>query len=141
FADVSQGVRRQFGIDLSRSWALAFVREAAFPIAVAMVVVAWATTGLTALGLNERAVYERLGEPVAVLGPGLHLHLPWPLGIMRRVELGTVHEIPVVFSAGGEPAASARGAATAQSLPDAAAEDPPPPSADRLWDASHPSEA
>src|SRR6185312_10286504 len=140
-ASVAQGVRRQFGIDLSRSWALAFVRQALFPITACMVVVAWATTGFTALGLNERAVYERLGEPVAVLGPGLHVHLPWPLGIMRRVELGTVHEIPVVFAAAGDQASSGRGAATDQTLPDAAAEDQPPPSADRLWDASHPSEA
>jgi regulator of protease activity HflC (stomatin/prohibitin superfamily) len=139
-ASVAQGVRRQFGIDLSRSWAIAFVRQAAFPIAACMVVVAWAITGLTAFGLNERAVYERLGEPVSVLGPGLHVHLPWPLGIMRRVELGTVHEIPVVFTPADQQQA-ARGAATDQGLPDAGAEDQPPPSADRLWDSAHPSEA
>lgn len=140
-ASVGHAVRRQFGIDLSRSWALAFVREALFPITAVMVVVAWATTGLTALGLNERAVYERLGEPVAVLGPGLHLHLPWPLGVMRRVELGAVHEIPVVFTAGADRAASGRGVGTEQAPPDSRAEDQPPPSVDRLWDASHPSEA
>jgi regulator of protease activity HflC (stomatin/prohibitin superfamily) len=134
-------VRQQFGIDLSRSWALAFVRRATVPIVLGLVVMAWAVTGITALSLNERAVYERLGEPVAVLGPGLHFHLPWPLGIMRRVEFGVIHDIPIAMSAVGDvgdrPQSSA-GVDQQQQL--GGAESPAPSSADRLWDASHPSE-
>ena len=138
FATVGTAVRRRFGIDLSRSWALAFVRRAAVPIGFSMAVFAWCMTGVTALGLNERAVYERLGEPVAVLGPGLHVHLPWPLGIMRRLELGVVHEIPIVFSPTGEQ--GTRGATSGQGEK-ADIEGIAPASADRLWNRPHPSEA
>jgi regulator of protease activity HflC (stomatin/prohibitin superfamily) len=140
-SSVGGAVKRQFGIDLSRSWALAFVRQATFPIALFMAVVAWVVSGLTALGMDERAVYERLGVPVTVFGPGLHVHLPWPLGIVRRVELGTVHEIPVVFSAVGDRAAPVAAATEPAAPATGRAEDLPPASADRLWDASHPSEA
>ena len=136
---MSGAVKRQFGVDLSRSWALAFVRRALLPVGLSMLVVAWCLTGVTALGLNERAVYERLGEPVAVFGPGLHVHLPWPLGVMRRVELGVVHEIPIVFAEPGEPASNAM---AVEPIPrDADVEGAAPASADRLWDTSHPSEA
>ncbi len=139
FAAVGSAVQRQFGIDLSRSWALAFVRRAIVPIGFGMAGFAWCLTGVTALGLNERAVYERLGVPVAIFGPGLHLHLPWPLGVLRTVELGVVHEIPIVFSPAGEPTT---GAMDLEQIPqETGIEDPAPPSADRLWDESHPSEA
>jgi regulator of protease activity HflC (stomatin/prohibitin superfamily) len=139
FAAVGTAVRRRFGIDLSRSWALAFVRGAAVPIGFGMAAFAWCITGVTALGLNERAVYERLGEPVAVFGPGLHVHLPWPLGIMHRLELGVVHEIPIVFSPPGEQ--GTRRTTIGQVASKADIEGIAPASADRLWNRPHPSEA
>jgi regulator of protease activity HflC (stomatin/prohibitin superfamily) len=133
-------VRQQFGIDLSRSWALAFVQRASLPIVLGMAVMAWAVTGITALGLNERAVYERLGSPVAVLGPGLHFHLPWPMGIMRTVELGVIHDIPIAMSSLGDEGQRQQSIGIDQRQQLAGAEAPPPSNADRLWDASHPSE-
>jgi regulator of protease activity HflC (stomatin/prohibitin superfamily) len=141
FQAFNTAVRQQFGIDLSRSWALAFVQRAMLPIALVMGILAWGVTGITALGLNERAVYERFGAPVAVLGPGLHFHLPWPMGVMRGVELGVIHDIPIAMSPLGDAGQSARqsgGVDQQQQL--AGAEASPPTAADRLWDASHPSE-
>jgi regulator of protease activity HflC (stomatin/prohibitin superfamily) len=141
FQALNTAVRQQFGIDLSRSWALAFVQRAMLPIALVMGLLAWGVTGITALGLNERAVYERFGAPVAVLGPGLHFHLPWPMGVMRGVELGVIHDIPIAMSPLGDAGQSARqsgGVDQQQQL--AGAEASPPTAADRLWDASHPSE-
>ena len=139
---MGRAMKRQFGIDLSRSWALAFVRGAALPITLGMIVFAWLLTGMTALGINERAVYQRFGIPVAVLGPGLHVHWPWPFGIIRPVELGVVHEIPIVFaaSAGAASAADMAMAPGATPAPEGI-EGPAPASADRLWNESHPSEA
>jgi regulator of protease activity HflC (stomatin/prohibitin superfamily) len=142
FNSLNATIQRRFGIDLSRSWALAFVGRALPPVAAAIGVAAWGVTGLTALGLDERAVYERFGVPVAVLGPGLHFHLPWPLGVMRKIELGIVHEIPIVFEAAGSANRPGRqGNAIDPTRQLTAAEEPAPASADRLWDASHPWEA
>lgn len=138
-ANLSAGIQQQFGIDLSRSWAMAFVLRASLPMIVGLCVLSWLLTGLTALGINQRAVYERFGVPMAIEGPGLHLHLPWPFGIMRKVELGVVHEMPIVFPA-TQDGFDAR-ANTQAETQDLGAEAVPPPSADRLWDDSHPFEA
>jgi regulator of protease activity HflC (stomatin/prohibitin superfamily) len=141
FQAFNTAVRQQFGIDLSRSWALAFVQRAMLPIALVMGILAWGVTGITALGLNERAVYERFGVAVEVLGPGLHFHLPWPMGVMRGVELGVIHDIPIAMSPlgeAGQPARQSAGVDQQQQL--AGAEASPPAASDRLWDASHPSE-
>jgi regulator of protease activity HflC (stomatin/prohibitin superfamily) len=138
FTAIGKTVTRQFGLDLGRSWALGFIRRAVFPALAALAVFGWLLTGVSALGLGERAVYESLGRPVAVLHPGLHVHLPWPLGVLRPVEFGEVREIPVAFGAeDGTPAE------TDSPLPptDTDIEGLPPSSVDRLWDASHPSEA
>jgi regulator of protease activity HflC (stomatin/prohibitin superfamily) len=126
---LNAALKRQVGIDLQRSWALGFAARAAVPIALGIAVLAWGVTGLTALRLDQRAVYERLGVPVAVLGPGLHLHLPWPFGIFRPVELGVLHDVPASFEPVPTPITQVAGA-----------EDEPPPSDDRLWDGTHPGE-
>ncbi len=123
-------LKTQFGIDLSRSRALNFLARSLPASIGALILGAWALTGLTATGLAERSIYERFGAPVAVLGPGLHLHLPWPFGAMRHVEFGAIHEIAIVSGAASDP--------TLQTPP---AESPPPATADRLWDGAHPAEA
>lgn len=138
-ADLGTGIQQQFGIDLSRSWAMAFLWRATFPMIVGLCVLSWLLTGLTALGINQRAVYERFGVPVGIEGPGLHFHLPWPLGIMHKVELGVVHEMPIVFPATQDGINAA--ANTQAETQDIGAEAVPPTSADRLWDDSHPFEA
>jgi regulator of protease activity HflC (stomatin/prohibitin superfamily) len=129
-ASVNQAVTRQWGIDLSRSWALGFAGRALLPIGLLLALLAWGLTGLVALPLDQRAVYEQFGRPVAVLQPGLHLLLPCPLGASRRVERGVLHELMLAGSASGGEFVTAR----------PSAEDPPPQAADRLWDRPHPGE-
>lgn len=131
---------RQLGIDLSRSWALAFLMRASVPVVIGLIVFGWLLTGVTALGIDRRAVYERFGIPQSVEGPGLHVHLPWPLGRMRKVELGVVHEIPIVFTASDENA-NGELAVDERAPRNVGAEEVPPPEEDRLWDGSHPYEA
>jgi regulator of protease activity HflC (stomatin/prohibitin superfamily) len=123
---INQAISQRWGLDLSRGWALRFVGRALLPIGLLLALLAWGLTGLIALPLDQRAVFELFGRPVAVLGPGLHLLPPWPIGIARRVENGVLHELAL-----GEPDRTRRPAA----LP--SAEDTPPQSADRLWDRPH----
>ncbi len=122
--------RDWLGIDLSRSWALGFVRGAAAPVAGALTLLGWGLTGITALRLDQRAIYERFGHPIGVLGPGLHLHLPWPIGRLRPVELGVMHDVPIVYDGASQTAADTSGAAAP------AAGAPGTTLADRLWNQS-----
>jgi regulator of protease activity HflC (stomatin/prohibitin superfamily) len=116
-------IREHFGIDFSRSWALAYARSAAVPMLLLLLLLGWGLTGVVLIPLDARGVYERYGAPVRVLHPGLHLILPWPMGTARRVEFGAVHDL-------------ALGADAAAPAP-AGAEDLPPPEADRLWETPH----
>jgi regulator of protease activity HflC (stomatin/prohibitin superfamily) len=120
-------LRQHLGIDFSRSWALAYVRAASLPMLCALLLLAWGLSGAVLVGIDGRAIYERFGAPVSVLGPGLHVGLPWPLGRARLVEFGAVHEIGLAPGPAGTIARSD-------------AEDAAPPGADRLWDQPHPGE-
>ena len=120
---LARRLKRQAGLDISRSWALAFVRGAAPPVLLGLLLFCWVLSGVTRIGLTERGSYEVFGAPAAMLRPGLHLILPWPFGRVRRVEFGVVHSMGVTGSAD----------ATA-SPPDAATADgPAPATANRLW--------
>ena len=122
---LSTPIREHLGIDFSRSWALQYVRAAAVPVLLGLFLVGWGMTGVSLIDLDRRGIQERFGAPVAVLQPGLHAGLPWPLGSVRLVDYGVVHAIPL-------------GAAGADLF--IGAEDPPPQAADRLWETAHPAE-
>ena len=121
---MARRMRAQLGIDITRSWAVAYVRAALPPVLVGLLVLAWGLTGVTRIGMTERGVYERFGAPVAVLRPGLHLLPPWPFGQVRRVEYGVVHAVPVGVEPGG----------VQPPVDTSTADGPAPPSANRLWD-------
>ncbi|MFL5285615.1 MAG: SPFH domain-containing protein [Rhodopila sp.] len=122
---LAEPLRQHLGIDFARSWALAYVRAAFAPLLLALLLLGWALSGVALVPLDQRMVYERFGAPVRVLHPGLHLVLPWPLGRLRPVEFGTVHQVGLAGDA----------------VPDrTGAEEPPPRSADRLWERTHPNE-
>ncbi|WP_086642736.1 SPFH domain-containing protein [Acetobacter sp. DsW_063] len=124
-AHIGDILRRKFGLDFERSWALAFVRRAAPPVALAMLLLTWAGSGVVQIPQNQRGVYERFGVPTAVLRPGLHVTLPAPLGRVRLVEFGAIHSLAV---------SDATAAARASDV--STAEGEPPDSANRLWDGS-----
>lgn len=131
---IRAAVQTGLGIDLGHSWALRFIARATGPVLVAMIALGWLLSGVTAVGTGERAVYEAFGRPSAVLRPGLHLHLPWPLGIVRSVKFGAVQQVAISFdpdAAAGAPAASASDIIDGD----------PRPEADRLWDNEHPDES
>lgn len=123
---INIAVRRQLGIDLSRSWALAFIQQAVIPGFIGLAVFTWLITGVTTLPGNQRGIYERFGTPVTVFGPGIHAHLPWPMGKVRPMETGVVHKLPIQFQANLDAPAP-----VPEELVDAEAV--PPASANRLW--------
>lgn len=119
-------LHNRFGIDLRQVWAFTYMRRAFLPVLAVIVTLGWALSGVSEIPMQGRGIYERFGKPVAVLGPGLHVGLPWPFGRMLAVENGVVHELATSVSDAN---------ATEQALDPA--EGPPPAVANRLWDASH----
>lgn len=101
------------GIPLRQSWALRYMAGAAPRLLAALAGLAWLLSSLNVIAVDQRGIYERFGQAAAVWQPGLHLGLPWPLGRVRLVENGAVHQMGVGLST---PAAA---------------------DSDRLWDGSH----
>jgi regulator of protease activity HflC (stomatin/prohibitin superfamily) len=125
----SQLLKSHLGLDFARSWALSFLSAAALPAMVGTGLLCWGLSGLKLIDIGGRGVYERFGAPVAVYGPGLHLLLPWPMGTLRNVEYGTVHEVAIGVDEATNPSDNI------------SAEAVPPPSMDRLWETAHEDEA
>jgi len=123
-------LQQRFGIDLRQIWAFTFMRRASLPILALLLLAGWLLTGVTEVAFNGRGIYERFGKPVKVIAPGLNIGLPWPFGRVLIVENGVVHEL----TTGSDSADTAPGSELAP------AEGPAPESANRLWDAYHPSE-
>jgi regulator of protease activity HflC (stomatin/prohibitin superfamily) len=121
-------LRNKYGIDLRQIWAFSFIRKAAPAIILGTIFLSWMLSGIREIPMTGRGVYERFGKAEAIVHPGLHLGLPWPLSRVVPVENGSVHELATSIStdSSNEPLADAEAAA--------------PESANRLWDASHISE-
>ena len=124
-------LRTHLGLDFARSWALSFLSAAVLPAVLGTAFFCWGLTGVKLIELGQRGIYERFGAPVAVLGPGLHLFLPWPLGRLRPVEFGTLHSVAIGVDDQGTAAAPER----------VGAEDTPPQSLNRLWESTHANQA
>lgn len=124
-------LRTHLGLDFTRSWALRFLSAAILPAILGTALLCWVLTGLKLIELGQRGIYERFGAPVAVLGPGLHLLLPWPLGRLRPVEYGAIHSVAIGVDQ-AEP----------QEKEDRVdAEATPPASLNRLWETAHAGQA
>jgi regulator of protease activity HflC (stomatin/prohibitin superfamily) len=124
-------VRSQFGMDFSRSWALRFIRSAALPVTVLMLVFCWFLTGVTRIDFNERGAYERFGKVATILQPGMHVVLPLPFGNVRHVAFGVMRSALI----GG------RGEGAAPDVADgSSAEGDAPATANRLWDSEQPTD-
>jgi len=117
-------------LDFSRSWALAFLSKALLPAVFGTGLLCWGLTGLKLIDLGQRGVYERFGAPVAVLGPGLHVLLPWPFGRLRPVEYGAIHSVAIGVDQAEPDESISVGAESAAPL-----------TLNRLWESSHPGQA
>jgi regulator of protease activity HflC (stomatin/prohibitin superfamily) len=123
-------LRTHLGLDFARSWALSYLAAALLPAVFATALFCWGLSGLKLIDLGERGIYERFGAPIAVLGPGMHLLLPWPLGRLRTVEYGSIHAVAIGVDQSTDDIGTS---ISAEALP--------PASLNRLWESSHPGQA
>jgi regulator of protease activity HflC (stomatin/prohibitin superfamily) len=96
-ASVLDTAERQLGIDLRSTWALTVVRRSLEPLAIGLCLVAWLSTSLTVIGVEQQGLVEHWGVPVAgaPLEPGLHLHWPWPVDQVFRIPVRRVQSLTI----------------------------------------------
>lgn len=127
-AALGDAMRLQYGIDLRQNWVLRSLVRLTPAALISIALGGWLLTAVSLLTPEQRAVYERFGEPAAVWQSGAHIGLPWPFGKVRLVDNGAVHQVIVSGEADNSSVAS----------PSVHADDSAPEALNRLWDVAHP---
>jgi P-type Cu+ transporter len=106
-ADVQEGMHRldrwlerHLDVDEFFHWLSHRWRRVAFAL-MAVLLAAWALSGLTQVNADEMAVVRRFGRPVADLGPGLYWRWPWPVEDITRLQTDRVRTVEVGFRSRG----------------------------------------
>ncbi len=100
-ASIFETIEARFGVSIRSSWAIRFVRAAAVPSLVAVLLLFWGVTCLSVVGTGELGIRESFGRiQAAPLQPGLHWKLPWPFGRIRHYPVKEVSTMPVGFDPG-----------------------------------------
>jgi regulator of protease activity HflC (stomatin/prohibitin superfamily) len=79
----------QFGFKVSETWFYKFLEKALAWILLLQLTALWGSTFFVIIEPTEQGLLERFGQPVrarAVLEPGIHLKLPWPIDTVYRYQ-------------------------------------------------------
>jgi len=108
-ASLFETIEARFGVSFRSSWAIRFVRAAALPSLVAVVLLFWGITCLSIVAVDELGIRESFGRIRGELPwnlgtvsddplpPGLHLKFPWPFGRVRHYPVKKVFAMPIGF--------------------------------------------
>ncbi|MEM7680928.1 MAG: SPFH domain-containing protein [Planctomycetota bacterium] len=96
----SETLRYQFGVDFSSSWAFRLAKKAAGPLVLMAGLLLVGSSSVVVVDAGRQAAITTNGGSLKVVGPGLHVKWPWPVGDaqvydvsrVRSVEVGSVGE-------------------------------------------------
>jgi len=100
FTTAAHALDYQFGFKVSDTWFYQFLRRTFFWLLLAQLGILLLSTCFVFVDAGEEALLERFGRPVDgrdVLGPGLHLKLPWPIDRAFRYSTGRIQSFNVGF--------------------------------------------
>jgi modulator of FtsH protease HflK len=87
FTTAAHALDYQFGFKVSETWFFQFMQRAFGWILLAQLALLLLSTTFIVVETGEQALLERFGKPVAsraVLNPGIHFKLPWPIDQVHR---------------------------------------------------------
>jgi regulator of protease activity HflC (stomatin/prohibitin superfamily) len=102
----AQTLDYQFGFKVSETWAYRLFRQWVFRLILLQLAVFLVFTCFVFVDPGEQAVLERFGNPVAVLNPGPHLKLPWPIEVVYRYPTERIQSFSVGFTPEANPIAT-----------------------------------
>jgi membrane protease subunit HflK len=96
---VSQALDYQFGFKVSETWFYRFLERAFIWIVLLQLGALFVSSMFVIVRPHEQALLERAGKPVgdAVLEPGFHFKLPWPIDKIYRYNPKELQKISVGF--------------------------------------------
>ena len=100
-ATAAQTLDYQFGFKVSETWFFRMVKERILLVLLVQFGVLIISTCIVFIEPGEQALLERFGRPVegnAVLEPGAHLKLPWPVDKIYRYRTEQIQTLSVGFT-------------------------------------------
>jgi regulator of protease activity HflC (stomatin/prohibitin superfamily) len=100
-ATAAQTLDYQFGFKVSETWFFRIVRERILQVFLVQLALLILSTCVVFIEPGEQALLERSGKPVtgrAVLNPGAHLKLPWPVDKVYRYRTEQIQTLSVGFT-------------------------------------------
>lgn len=97
----AQALDYQFGFKVSETWFFQLLQRHLVTLIGAQVAALLLSTCVVFIEAGEQGVLERFGKPVAgraVLSPGAHLKLPWPIDQVVRFRTQQIQTLYVGFS-------------------------------------------
>ncbi len=91
----AQALDYQFGFRVSETWFYRFFEKALGWLLLLQFMVLLLSTCLVFIDAGEQAVLERFGRRVAVLGPGGHIKLPWPMDKIYRARTEQIQSFEI----------------------------------------------
>ena len=94
---IAETINYQFGFEVSSTWFYKLLQQWLLPIVACTMWIVLALTSIVVVDAGEAVVVERFGRPTTdpptVLGPGLHLKLPFPVDFARRAPAKHIREL------------------------------------------------
>lgn len=100
FTTAAQALDYQFGFKVSETWFYRFMEKALAWLILIQFVVLVLSTCIVFVHPGEQALLERWGRPrEAVLNPGLHLKMPWPVDKVFRFNTDKIQSFRIGMAA------------------------------------------
>ena len=100
FTTAAQALDYQFGFKVSETWFYRFMEKALAWLILIQFIVLVLSTCFVFVNPGEQALLERWGRPrEAVLNPGLHLKLPWPIDKVFRFHTDKIQSFRIGMAA------------------------------------------
>lgn len=98
FATAAQTLDYQFGFKVSETWFFKAAQKNLLALVLLQLAVLVLSTSFVFVNAGEQAVQEYFGRPVALLNPGAHLKLPWPVEKVYRYRTDQVQSLYVGYT-------------------------------------------
>lgn len=89
-------INYQFGVDVSGHWAYRLVSQSVLSLVLIVAFVLWLLSSLEVVEPHQRSLVLRSGKLVGEVGPGLHVHMPWPIEDYPNEDVRGVRRIDVM---------------------------------------------
>ena len=98
FTTAAQTLDYQFGFKVSETWFFQLLQKNLAFLVLAQLAVLFLSTCVVFVDAGEQALLEYFGQPVAVLNPGAHLKLPWPVDKVYRYRTDQIQSLYVGYT-------------------------------------------